>query len=175
MTNSAIEQFIVTQYDKALAAADGAVAIAQTRASIIPAVATYLESADRDYEAEAGVYVKAVLDKERETRSKQLRKDLELFLDYVEDPENGAFSVQFYMQRAYRLGTADGQDAVLAKWTAQDFGALVVSRYRKAAEATAEAVKVDETVQRIVDLMESRGANEFGDIEAILHDEDEAA
>lgn len=159
-----LSQFVVTQYDAAVAGADGPIALEDTRAAIIPAVASYLEGADRDYETEARMIVNSVLKSERSKRSNQLRRDLDYVLDYLANPEDAAFGIEAIVERAYALGTSKGEDCTLAQWTGENFTNLVTERYRVAAKDTAAAVQLDETVQRVLDLMDARGAATFGEI-----------
>lgn len=160
-----IDSLIKSAYDQAhMDAAGTALTVSQVRDAIMPSVVAYLEGGDRDFEREAALLIDATLRRERPKRANQLRRDLEYIADFFENPDSAAFGIEAYMQRAYPLGTQSGEDKLLFFWSRDDLRNVVTVRYREAADVTEAAKRFDETTERILGLMGSRGAATLGSL-----------
>ena len=158
-----VDRLIKSTYDEVHAAAGGkALTVAEAREAIVPSVAAYLETADRDFEAEARLRVDATLRTERDGRSRQLKRELEYVIDYITNPDAAAIAVEVLLARAYPLGTTTGEDKVLAHWTAEDFRNVVLTRYREAAGATEAAKDLDSVIDSLVFVIDASGASTLG-------------
>lgn len=162
MINDGLQQFIVDEWDDLVSAAPGEVTLAQSRDALIPTVAAYLEGADRDFEREARLHIDATLRRERQGRTRQMKRDLDWIMDYLTSPDDAAVMVAGLLPKAYPLGTSAGEDKSLRLWTIQDLAAKVTARYRNAAAVTVEAKEFDEAASFVIERMQESHAHTLG-------------
>lgn len=139
--------FIRDTYDAlVLDAGEDGVKISESRAAVTTALADAIRAGDvpgigvDDY---AHNTVTAVLAGVRDRRRASLPKLAELIRSVLAG--DALLDEQWYpeVREAYALGTGDGVDKALIHWTADDWLYASITRYRKAAEATAAAAEFD--------------------------------
>lgn len=162
------DAMIVALYDEtvaALAAATGDpdVKFADTRAAMLPGVREILEAEERDLDREATYRLDRVITPERERRSRSLKRNIELILDAIRNPDQGAF-IEPWLDQPYLTGDQRGVDRILRHWRAADLQGVAFARYRNAANVMAEAREFDDRVRDLVSAMQAQGAIEIGDL-----------
>lgn len=161
--NEFIHSAIVDLYDGAIAADPAGGKIAEAKSAIRDEVLSLVATTDRDIQRETDLLLDSVITMERARRSRSMKKQLDYFLDYLEDPESGA-TVDPILDLAFSLGDQWGVDKTLRNWTADDFQNVAVTRYRVAAEVTEAAKEFDDTARRIVAAMRAAGVATLGGI-----------
>lgn len=156
------QEFITSIYDELLSTAGASMRLSDIRQNLVPEVAQMLADRPRNVEREAEHLVADHLNTLRQRRSNGLRRDLEYVFDYWTNPEEAA-NVEPILDRAYKLGTATGDDKTLRLWTTDDLNRTSMARYREAAEVMRAAREFDGTVQKIVDRMSLDGRFRLGD------------
>ncbi|WP_415041428.1 hypothetical protein [Gordonia sp. (in: high G+C Gram-positive bacteria)] len=134
---------MLDRYEKIVAESDEGIAVKESR----DRAATAYEEAirrgelvrpDEDLYAEGLALYDRVVRPRRRGRTSALHNDVQTIVEALsgatilgaDDP---------ILNVAYPLGTPDGRDKVLAKWTAEDWRNATLTRYRNAAETTAAA------------------------------------
>lgn len=96
----------------------------------------------------------------RSRRRQSMKRDMEYVLAWLTgDPEEEA-DMAAVCARAYMLG--NGSDKTLNYWTAEDFEAATIERYRNAAAATKAAADFDQLARQIINFLTERGAPMVG-------------
>lgn len=99
---------------------------------------------------------------EREARRSKLLTDFEHILAAI-NGETILGQDDPMLDQAYPLGS--GSDKTLRMWTADDIEFAVVTRYRKASEATASAAAFDKAASELRQTMLRRSVNQLGDLD----------
>lgn len=163
--NTDIQRFICEVYDAAHHDGGGQpITLARVREMILPSVEAHLEQADRDIETEAVLLVNAVLGKERDRRSNQLKRELEEILRYYDQPASREFILSPLLGRAYALGTPSGEDRLLEAWTREDLRRLGETRMRDAAGSISAAREFRAVADQLTEAMTTNGANTISDL-----------
>ncbi|MFT3871574.1 MAG: hypothetical protein QM714_02840 [Nocardioides sp.] len=157
-----IDDRIIDLYDAYVRGSDDAeVKTSEAKAAIREDVLAMVTGSDRDPQRETDLLMSQVIGNARSARSRSIKRNLEHFLDGFEEGDDYADPL---MDMAFPVGDERGIDKTLRRWTTDDFGDLVVTRYRVAAESTAAAAQLDGTVSRVLDRMRADAAGTFGDV-----------
>lgn len=109
-----------------------------------------------DLYAEGLAVFDAAVKPRRKSRTTALHRDATIIIDALND-ETILGRDDPILHVAYPLGTADGRDKTLTRWTADDWSNAAITRYRNAAEVTASAQVFDEQAQTIAAALITRG------------------
>jgi hypothetical protein len=132
----------------------------EAKEAILPDVVGWLANQPRKIEVEALSIIDSSIDPERRRRRHSLKTQLDYVLDAALS-EDGAY-VDPLLDLAYGLGTHEGLDRELRFWTVADLEGVVLTAYRKAAEATQAASALDQTVEKLVGEMSVRRISNLG-------------
>lgn len=168
MNDIELRKLIVAEYDEAVLAASDGLTQSEVRDRIWQPVAEYLETADRDFEAEAKRYIGSVLHNERQNRTNQLHREIEWLQDYWANPEDAGIGVEVLLDRAYPMGTAKGEDKALRFWTVEDLQNKIMGYYRTAADATESARRNDTVLSQLILEMQAHGALTIGELSPMM-------
>jgi hypothetical protein len=114
---------------------------------------------DSDEDAMARRDFVRLVEPERARRANSLVNDLEYIVDGFK--EDGTY-MDPVLARSHRLG--DGTELVLRLWTAEQWDKWANARLRKAAEATAKALRERQLVDKLLELFDAKGATYTGDL-----------
>ena len=161
------QQWFIDAYDKAVDdAGDEGSSVKETRETVADMYEKGVESGEfarlnDDIHDEGLALFDRYVRPRREQRKKHLQTDMEYIVDCIND-ETILGQDDPQLNVAYPLG--DGRDKILRTWTAGDWRNSAMTRYRKAAEATASASIFDDLATRIAETMVIRGAIKTGDL-----------
>jgi len=158
-----LHQKIMDLYDAEVARHPEGIKTADAKAAIHPAVMDLMIAEPRDVAREAESATRTV-DRDRDARSRAVKRDLEYILDYFMDPSEAALVPDSRMDFAIRLGEKDGTDKTLRFWTAEDFIAMGQLRTANAELALTAAKDLNEVIGRVVGRMRRAGVSHFGDV-----------
>lgn len=159
-----LHQTVLDLYDAEVAKYPEGIKTADAKEAIRESVRALLVDEPRDFDRETTAILRGI-DRDREARSRAVKRDLEFILDYFIDPEQAALIPDSRMTLAVRLGERDGTDKTLRYWTAEDFIAMSQYRIERAKEATEAAEELSEVVARVIARMRSAGVDHFGDVD----------
>jgi hypothetical protein len=160
-------QWIKDTYDRIVReAGDQPLTLKEIRESVAQAYAEAVESGELErnevslFDEGLGLFA-TIVEPERTARKARLLQEL----DYIADASaDGTIlgNTDPVFDQAYALG--NGSDKTLGLWTRDDFQFAIVTRYRKASEATAAATAFDMKVSRVQQLMVIRNATYVRDL-----------
>lgn len=159
-----LHQTILDLYDAEVARHPEGIKTADAKDAIRDSVRALLVDEPRDLDREVDSLVRRI-DRDREARSRAVKRDLEYILDYFIDPEGAALIPDSRMDFAIRLGERDGTDKTLRYWTSEDFIAMGQYRAQRAREAVEAADELNEVIARVVTRMRRVGASYFGQVD----------
>jgi hypothetical protein len=150
--------FIHDAYDAhVIAAGDDGAKLSDSRAAVADMLAAAIRSGEADpisIDTYADKVTGAVLSTVRTARRSSLPKLADLIRAHLEG-DGIIDGDEWYpeLRLAYALGTGDGIDKALVHWKEDDWNYAVITRYRKAGEATAAAVEFDALATAIVGML----------------------
>ncbi len=160
-----LNENILWLYDREVERHPEGIKFADASSAIYDEVRELVEAEPRDIERETRLAMQAAISGERDRRSKALARDLDYFLDYLQNPEEGALIPDDRLHSAFRLGTNDGADKTLMFWRVEDFVFWAQVRMQGAREAMTSAEITVDIAERIVAKMKSSNVRFFGDID----------
>jgi len=117
---------------------------------------------ERDLHSEARALVDSVMRGVRRTRRRGMRGQLDYVMDSLFVSGDEGANIDPLLSVCYPVGTTKGLDKALRFWTLDDFRVLVATAYRNAADVTAAARELDESVERVVGAMTAARVERLG-------------